>query len=189
MLVHCPSCSGPLLLQQGAENCQCRRCSKRVHVRIFPALVGKPPALPVIDPPGEGEAACFYSPDRKATCSCSHCGVLMSDAWSAQWGSDQVCLKCLDHLRSKAEDSRFETKRTLWDNVVLALALIPCTMILASFAIITAPAALILGLWHWNKPRTLVPRGRFRLVLGMLLAVLQIAGMIALVIGIINDPR
>jgi hypothetical protein len=107
----------------------------------------------------------------------------MSDAWSAQWGSDQVCLKCLDHLRSKAEDSRFETKRTLWDNVVLALALVPCTVALSFFMVITAPAAVILGLWHWNKPRTMVPRGRWRLILGLVLAVLQIALMVAGGIG------
>ncbi len=160
----------------------CRLCGRRSTLAIFPALMEdaapKPPVLPH-DPPGEGEAACFYSPGRRATKECSHCGVLISDLWAAQWGTKTVCLKCLEHLREKGRDDRFNTSRTLWDNLTLLLALAPLLLLpLVIFywiGIFTAPAALFVGLWHWNSPRTMVPRGRWRLVLGLLLAGAQVA--------------
>ncbi len=151
----------------------------------LPALLeesaSKPPPPP--DPPGEGEAACFYSPARKATCECGHCGVLVSDVWAAKWGSQIVCLKCLEHLRSKENETAFQSKRVLWDNVALALALVPCTFVLWVFAFFTAPAAVFLALWHWNSPRSLVPRSRFRLIAALILGLLQIGGGIFVFVG------
>ena len=160
----------------------CRLCGRQSTIVIFPALledsVPSPPVLPH-DPPADGEAACFYSPSRRATKECSHCGVLISDVWAAQWGAQTVCLKCLDHLREKGKDDRFNTSRTLWDNITLLLALTPVLllplMLFWWIGIFTAPAALFVGLWHWNTPRTMVPRSRWRLVLGLLLALAQIA--------------
>ncbi len=73
-----------------------------------------------------GEATCYYSPNRRATHTCAHCGVFVSEAWSAEWGSSHVCLKCLDELRGKRKDSRFESRRVLWDNIALVTALAPC---------------------------------------------------------------
>ncbi len=157
----------------GGGGAQCRSCHRVTELMLFPALAGRPPALSV-EPAAEGEATCFYSPNRRATKSCSHCGVLISDAWAAQWGSQTVCLKCLEHLRGKGSDARFQTSRTLWDNVALAVALTPFTVVLWFAAFITAPASVFLALWHWNSPRSMVPRSRLRLVLALLLGVAQL---------------
>ncbi|MBL9145636.1 MAG: hypothetical protein JNM99_18305 [Verrucomicrobiaceae bacterium] len=192
--VRCAFCNQPLPADQlvsGANTVRCRVCGGKTQPSIFPALLAdsapKPPTLPE-EPLAEGEAACFYSPARRATKSCHHCGVLISDLWAAQWGQDTVCLKCLDHLRDKSKDTRFGSKRTLWDNMVLALGLAPIiTLPLLVFywiGIITAPAALILGLWHWNSPRSLVPRGRWRLITGLLLAFLQVAGVVTFILSL-----
>ena len=185
--LYCPFCGyhlSPTVLSAGREEVICRACQRPVQASVFPAFAEanapKPPQLP--DPPAEGEAVCFYHPGRRATTSCKHCGVLISNLWAAQWGSDTVCLKCLDHLRAQGKDERFETGRMLWDNVVLALAVwpfIPPLTLGSGFVSITAPAALFLGLWHWRTPGSLVPRGRWRLVLGLLLALLEVAGMAA----------
>lgn len=177
-LVLCPNCQAQLPLCQG--QCSCLSCGSQVVLSILPALVSQQirrvPPLPE-SPLTEGDAACFYSPTRRATSECSHCGVLISSLWSAQWGSGTVCLKCLDHLRAKSQDSRFESKRTLWDNVCLALALTPFSLFLYFAVVITAPAALIMGLWHWKKPRSMVPRGPWRMVLALLLALAQVIAM------------
>ena len=122
------------------------------------------------EPLMEGEAVCFYSPTRRATKECSHCGVLISDPWAAQWGARTVCLKCLDHLREKGTDQGFQSSRVLWDNVALVLALLPCTFILWVVAFVTAPAAVFIALWHWNSPRSMVAPGRWRLVAALILA-------------------
>jgi hypothetical protein len=171
----------------------CTSCHRELQVRVLPAVFGaanKPPALP----PGEGqegETWCFYDPSRKASHSCSHCGVFVSEAWAAKWGEEVVCLKCLDELRTTSLDTRFQSKRVLWDNVVLGLAVGPWLLsvafvftlffyFLAMFStlltLITAPAALFVGLRYWNAPRSLVPRGKGRLVTGLGLAVLQMLG-------------
>jgi hypothetical protein len=176
MQVLCPSCSGPLPLNQGAGTV-CLRCRRPVELRLFPALAGRPPPLALPDPPGEGEAACFYNPERKATCSCTHCGVLISEMWAAQWGEGQVCLKCLDHLRAEVKDGRFESKRTLWGRVVLTLAILPMTMFCWPTVFITAPAALLLGLWHWKSPTSIKSKSKLGMVVGMILALLQIVGL------------
>jgi len=187
-VVRCAFCNQPLppeWLAGGGTATPCRVCGRTTQATLFPALLkdsaAKPPLLPA-DPPMEGDAACFYNPERRATKACHHCGVLISDLWAAQWGQETVCLKCLDHLRDKSKDTRFNSKRILWDNVVLGLGLAPIiTLPLVIFywiGFITAPTALILGLWHWNSPRSLVPRGRWRLVVGLLLSFLQIAGVL-----------
>jgi hypothetical protein len=182
-MVHCPYCQAASLMVEVADGVRregvCSRCMKKAMFVAFPALMnssaGKPPSL-VEDPPAEGEAACFYSPHRRATKECSHCGVMVSDAWAAAWGSKTVCLKCLDHLRADTKQVDFQSRRVLWDSVVLILAMLPMTLFLYFVVFITAPAALILGFWHWNSPRSLIPRSKVRLVIGMGLGLLQIVG-------------
>lgn len=165
----------------------CRSCGRNNTATSFPALhvdpSAQPPSLPA-EPPAEGEAACFYSPNRRATKVCSHCGVLISDIWSAHWGSDVVCLKCLDHLRDTAADARFEKGRPLWDNVALATALVPGTLIFYWAAFITAPAALFLSIRYWNAPRSLVPRSRLRIAAALILSLLQVGAIVALFAGL-----
>jgi hypothetical protein len=182
----------------------CSTCGKEVHATILPALykvAGMPPPSLPEEPPGPGEAACFYNPNRRATKVCDHCGVFVSDAWAAKWGSQTVCLKCIEDLRTKHKDTRFEAKRTLWDNIALFLATGPwvlagmliATFILYGFAffcilatLATAPAAVFVALRYWNAPRSLVPRGRARLVWALVLSLAQVglwmAGILTLVV-------
>lgn len=189
MYARCAICHQPLagVSQPGTGPQTCRRCERESVVTALPALFvnpsAQPPSLPA-DPPGEGEAACFHSPNRKATKACSHCGVLISDIWAARWGSDVVCLKCLDRLREQGRDQRFEKKRVLWDNVALALALTPFTLVLYWAALFTAPASFFISLRFWKGPFSMIPRGRTRMAAALLLSFLQVGGMIAVVVAI-----
>lgn len=192
--VRCSSCgygiADALFLRTGFTTCP--TCGKDVQATLLPALYKasafQPPSLPE-DPPGPGEAVCFYNPNRRATKVCDHCGVFVSDAWAAKWGSQTVCLKCIEDLRSKHKDTRFEAKRTLWDNIALFLATGPwvlallfvATIILYSFSffcvlltVITAPASIFIALRYWNAPRSLVPRGHGRLVWALAVSLLQL---------------
>lgn len=161
----------------------CSSCRQVNEVMLLPAFQDrdKKPPLLIFDPPAEGEAACFYNPARRATTSCSHCGVLICDSWAAQWGSETVCLKCMDHLIEK-KDVRFQNSRTLWDNIALVVACIPFTIIFWFLVFITAPAAVFLALWHWNSPRSMVPRSKFRLVLALVLGLAEIAAIVVLLV-------
>ena len=152
---------------------------------LFTALVQPLPTATVApaNPPAEGEPACFYDSTSRATTSCSHCGVLISEPWAAQWGSDTVCLRCLEHLM-ETKDTRFQRATFLWDNMALLMAVISVELslslvLLALAALSTAPAAIGLALWHWNAPRGMGPRSRARLVLAILpsLAIVAAGGL------------
>lgn len=206
-MVRCTACGYQIPAEafRPDEPLPCPLCARAVTGFVLPAATRgaapAPPALPE-EPPGPGEAACFYSPSRKAIHTCGHCGVFISAAWSAKWGAETVCLKCLEELRTRRKDARFEARRTLWDNIALASALLPFAVCLAltvlgpvgppfmivalMISIVTAPTALGIALISWKKPRSLVPRGRARLATALFLGVLQCAAWGAFFIAIAN---
>ena len=195
--VRCASCHAMIPVRAFGEGkaIDCPSCSRQTRSIILPALYrGSIPPLPTnAEPPAEGEAVCFYDPGRKATHSCDHCGVFISEAWSAKWGAQTVCLKCLNELRSKTKDQRFEGSRKLWDNIALGVAIGPyaialmlaLTVIGVIFislplmtTLFTAPTAIFIALRFWSAPRSLVPRGPARLITALVVALLTITGWI-----------
>lgn len=208
-LVKCTSCGGgiPETLFRYGDSAPCPVCKRMIRAWRLPALYKSaeitPPPLPEV-PPAPGEATCFYNPSRRATKGCDHCGVFISDAWAAQWGTQTVCLKCLEELHAKNSDTRFEARRILWDNIALGFSVGPwivamvllLTLVLYPFAImvvfltlLTAPAAIFIALRYWNSPRSLVPRGRARLVWATLLGAFQLVAWVMLIVGIIYVVR
>ena len=203
--IKCTSCGAALppgLFQSGEGSCSL--CSRRQQTVILPALYKSqtlaPPSLP--DPPQTGDVVCFFDENRKATQTCSHCGIFMSDAWSARWGRQVVCLKCLEELRAKGNEAAFQTRRTLWDNIALGFSFGPWVLLILSictivfyfigalflfFTFITAPAAIFVALRYWRAPRSLVPRGRTRLVLAILFALIQIGAWGSLIVLLLNE--
>ncbi|WP_147263466.1 hypothetical protein [Roseimicrobium gellanilyticum] len=194
-MIRCTACGYqiPAAVFASSREGACPLCRRPVQAVLLPAMsqapkAASPPMLPE-EPPAPGEATCFYSPNRRATHTCSHCGVYVSDAWSAQWGTDYVCLKCLDDLRGHRKDARFEVRRVLWDNIALGTALLPflicvpllllgpAAVIFIAFpvmaSVITAPLALAFSIYAWKKPRSMVPRGAARTVWALVLSLLQ----------------
>lgn len=184
----CPACRSPKSVGLANEQSEtsCIACRHTVTGLLFPRALApaSPPPLPVAAPI-PGDAVCFYDPARKATGLCDQCGVLVSDDWSAHWGNRKICLRCLEKLRESGRDSRFESSRLMWDNICLLLSLAVLNPFVPYVAAITAPLALILGLRAWKRPRSLVHRSRFRLVVALVFSLLQIIGMIAGIVGII----
>lgn len=177
----CPACGSPKSagFPLGTASTTCLACRKPVEALLLPRAhaPASPPPLPGA-PPAPGDALCFYDSTQKANCLCTQCGVLVSDSWSANWGSRKVCLRCLEKLRESGRDSNFESSRLQWDNICLLLSSTIFIVIFPYFAIIAAPAALVLGIRAWNRPRSLVPRSRFRLIVALILSSLQILAML-----------
>lgn len=192
--IRCTACGYqiPVGIFASSREGACPLCRRPVQAVLLPSLKqaaprSGPPSLP--EEPGPGEAACFYNPKRRAARTCSHCGVFVSEGWSARWGPDYVCLKCLDDLRTRRKDPKFEVRRVLWDNVALGVALLPflaCLplMLLGPLgvyfmiipllsSVITAPLAFGLSIYAWKKPRSMVPRGPWRNVWALILSFLQ----------------
>lgn len=187
--IACPKCSAPWPVdaaQLGAMN-SCPICGANVSVMPFPALL-REPAIKVQQPDSilsEGEASCFYHPKKRATVPCGSCGRFLCALCDVQLGGRTLCPSCLEAGRTKGKLSELESNRFLWDTTALVLATVPLLLCLYP-SILGAPAALVVAIMGWNKPTSVVPRGRWRLWLAILLSTLQIAGWIVFFIMIVT---
>jgi hypothetical protein len=67
-----------------------------------------------------------------------------------------------------------EKRRTLFDSVALALAALPA--LLAFYpTIVTAPIVVYLAARHWKSPSSIVPRGKWRFVVALIIVFLELA--------------
>lgn len=80
-----------------------------------------------------------------------------------------------------------ETRRTMYDSVALAFATFPALLIWP--VVLGAPAALWVVFRRWRSPGSVVPRTRLRFILAALIALAEIAGVIALIWAITRVPR
>jgi hypothetical protein len=158
----------------------CPGCAKPTRIEIFPAYrrerpVGRAAEHIVAD----GEATCFAHPDKKAVAPCDSCGRFMCALCDLDIHGRHLCPQCMQVGRKKGKVQSLENRRTLYDRLALMLAVLP--IITVYFTLLTAPTALFIGFRYWNAPGSLVGRRRWRMVLAMVIAALQIVGWVALV--------
>ncbi len=91
-----------------------------------------------------------------------------------------MCPNCLEGQKRKGQLAALETERTLYDRIALSLAVYP--LLLFYLTVITAPIAIFVSIRYWKAPGSLVRRTRSGFVVAIVLALVQIAGWIALAI-------
>jgi hypothetical protein len=123
---------------------------------------------------GEGEASCFYHPGRQAVRPCDGCGRFLCALCDVELGREHLCPTCLDTGQRKGKLTALETRRTIYDDAAVAVAVVP--LLMWPMTLLTAPLAIGLAVYGWNKPGSLVPRTRVRFYLAILLAAAQLAG-------------
>src|SRR3989442_5576597 len=174
-LLSCTKCRTPLpggWFNQ-AELKPCRACAAPLQVEVFPALFRRlsrgrdGEALMV-----EGEASCFYHPQKKAALPCQGCGRFLCALCDCELNGQHFCPACLEVGRKKGKIKSLENQRTLYDSIALSLAIAP--MLVFYFTFITAPAALYFAIRYWNAPRSIVHRTQVSLVLAIIIATTQI---------------
>jgi hypothetical protein len=177
----CPKCHlglDPTHVEAGQE-VTCAACRSGLTVRLFPAFTTPPEAVSTSS--GEraldGEAVCFFHPEKRAATTCERCGRFLCALCDVPFGGKHLCPSCLD--TSKLPD--LINRRVVWGAVAANIGLWPLILLVVCFPMwflgfITGPTAIILGLWKWNAPGSLV-RGRrpWLTVLGILGGLLQIA--------------
>ena len=174
----CPKCSTawPVVPAELTALAACPHCQTPLSVTIFPALLRT--AAPVALPESllvEGESSCFYHPGKRAVVPCSACGRFLCALCDVQLGERNLCPGCVETGRNKGKLTELEPGRTLWDTSALMLALLP--MVLCFYAtLVTAPATLAVAFIGRKKPSSVIPRGKWRLWLAVIMAVLQIGG-------------
>ncbi len=185
-VLSCPNCSTPL--PAAACNTEtevpCPACETPVQAIAFPALFQRiAPGATAQTILVEGESSCYYHEHKRAVVPCETCGRFLCAVCDVQLGDQHFCPACLDAARKQGKLAQLESKRTLYDDAALSLAVWPVVLpVLWMFTPVTAPMAIAVAIYSWSKPSSLLPRTRFRAHLAIALGALQIAGWI---VGII----
>jgi hypothetical protein len=154
-----------------------------VEIHVFPALYRAADTLSLAELlRTEGEASCYEHPSKKATAECMACGRFICALCEVHLGSQSFCPACIHNPKAQARPA-LDTQRTLYDSIALWLATVP--MLLFYFVVITGPMAIALSIYGWRKPLSLIRRSRWRFVLAILIAALQLAGIAALVLALV----
>ena len=175
--IYCPNCRIPLPHQMyntsGPANCP--SCENPVKAEVFPALFKESQASGGDETIlRENEPGCFFHPQKKAVVPCALCGRFLCSLCDVEFGGRHVCPLCLAAGQKKKKIRDLETRRVLYDDIALALAIIP--VILTFVTVITAPMCLYIAIRHWKSPLSIIPRTKLRFVLAILLAGVQTTG-------------
>lgn len=175
--IACPKCRAVLgaeFLNQPSWQA-CPSCSVEMRVEVFPALFREEKTASGERVMAEGEAGCFYHPEKKAAVVCDGCGRFLCALCDVDFNGQHLCTACLEAGRQKGRIAKLQNTRTRHDRIAIALAVLP--ILIFYFTIFTAPTALFYALWHWKSPGSIVPsRRRLNLVIAIIIASLEIAG-------------
>ena len=184
-MVDCTKCRKPLT--EDVFNVpglsRCPSCRVPIHVDVFPALYR--PVEP--ESAGEtflfdGEAGCFYHPNKKAVIPCSSCGRFLCALCDVELNDRHLCPACLEKGKRDHKIKDLDNHRTLYDHAALSLAVVP--MLIFYITVITAPLVIFMTIRYWKAPSSIIPRTKVRFVVAAIIAVLQIAGWTAVIYSV-----
>jgi len=197
--MRCPKCS--LSLETAVFSpgvwIDCPSCRSQLSATFFPALTNPPDAVTTAS--GEravdGEAVCFFHPEKRATVSCQRCGRFLCTLCDVPFGGKHLCPSCLD----SAKLPELLSRRLVWGQLAMLIGLLPfpgiifcfplwVLIVMASF--VTGPAAIFIAIWGWKKPPSLVHGHRHGLaIIGIIGGVLQIGCIAGLAWGMASIFR
>ena len=189
-LLQCPKCRATLL--EGVFNLPelspCPACGVPLQVEIFPALFRKiSPGQSGEAVMVEGESSCFYHPQKKAVRPCDGCGRFLCALCDCELGNQHFCPACLEAGKTKGKIKSLDNQRTLYDSIALSLAVYP--MLIFYLTIITAPMTLFVAIRYWKSPPGILRRTKFRFVVAIIIATLQITGWGFLIVALATQKH
>ena len=98
-----------------------------------------------------------------------------------------MCPTCFQAGVSQRKIEIVETRRTMYDSVALAFAILPALLVWPM--VVGAPAALWVVFRRWKSPGSIVPLTRVRYYLAALIALAEIAGMAVAVWAVAHVSR
>ena len=141
-------------------------------VRAFPAMFAPATASARPDAALDGEAACYDHPNKRAVAACQQCGRFVCQLCAVEFGDRTWCPTCVAAGSGQAKAANLDTSRTLYDSIALTLPLASIAM--WPFTALAAPAALVLAVARWSRPRSLVRRTHVRFVAAILISAAEI---------------
>ncbi len=183
----CTKCFTPLpsRVVNLPEPTPCPGCQALLRTEVFPAFFrdtqrGSAGELAL----QEGQATCFYHPQKTAHVPCDACGRFICALCDVELHGEHLCPSCVEAGRRKGKIVTLENKRTLFDSIALSLSLLP---ILAwPITIVTAPGAIIFSIMTWKKPGSLAPRTKARFIFAIIISTLTLIGWGAAAYGIFS---
>lgn len=158
-----------------------------MRVSAFPAVAAiRAGSLPEAIA-AESEASCFYHAGSRAAIPCDQCGRFLCQLCDIEIGGRHLCPACFQAGVSERKIEVVETRRTMYDSVALAFAILPALLVWPM--VVGAPAALWVVFRRWRSPGSIVPRTRIRYYLAALIALAEIAGMAAAIWAVAHVPR
>ncbi len=176
----CPKCKRTLGPDSwaDAQHGACAGCRADFEFIPFPALHATRAQVIAQTAVLSEESVCFFHAENRAEAICESCGRLLCPVCTVPFGGKKLCPSCIAGSKG-SEDPTVARDRVLFDSIALTLAVVP--LLIWPFTLITAPAALGLVIYGWNKPNSLVRgRGRARLVIAAVIAAIEIGAWIAL---------
>jgi hypothetical protein len=183
--VACGSCGAELSvpLPEASVHTPCPTCETDVWVEAFPALIkgvapGKSGERLLVD----DESSCFYHPGKKAVILCDGCGRFLCALCEIDLSGQHLCPVCIETGVKKAKLKNLKKESVYYDVIAMAVAIIPMIFLWISF--ITAPIALYIAIRYWKTPLSVVPRRKWRFVVAIVAAGLQLVawGMVVLIL-------
>jgi len=156
----------------------CPHCREWLDVNIFPALFRPPPPVTtgeklVI----EGEASCFYHPQKKAVVPCVSCGRFLCALCDVEFNDQHLCPACLEVGKKKGKIVNLQKQRTRYDRMTFWVGLAPFCML--PITPVTGAIAIYMAARYWNAPLSLVAGNKGWFVAGAILGGIQIvAGLV-----------
>lgn len=152
---------------------RCHICGTRVWAQVFPAVLSEKWGTAGEAVTSDAEAGCFFHPQSKAALACDSCGRFLCKLCDIELGNQHVCPTCLQQGVAPSSATVLDNRRVLYDSIVLGVAMVGPLLFFGP-SIITGPLAVILAIWFWKRPRSIVPRTRIRMILGLILGILQV---------------
>ena len=180
--IHCLNCAHTIPDEYWNDRGEttCRGCSERVVARVFTAFSRAPSITEAARVQTEEESSCFYHPTNQAAIACDGCGRFLCALCDLDLDGRHLCPSCLERGVAVEKAGSLEDRRTQYDT--LALHLVTWPVITIWLPLFTAPAALYLIVRHWRAPMSILPRSRARLWIALLLALIEIGGLLALIL-------
>jgi hypothetical protein len=155
----------------------CPGCRSELHGAIFPAFWQTSRIQLRSERAEEGEAACFFHPEKKAAVACERCGRFVCTLCAVDLHGRSLCASCLGQGLGSGKIPDLVNSRFLWSQLALALGFLPLIVSVGILPALpfTGAAAIFVAIYGWKKPGSLVqgPR-RWAAVLGLICGIAQL---------------
>lgn len=129
----------------------------------------------------EDDARCAFHNENQADVTCARCGRLICRLCSIPFGKQTLCPHC---LKSNIKSTVGKSGRGLvaWDSLAIRLVAHPAIIFLWWATLPMALASLVISIIFYRKSPGIIPRGKWRYNVAIVMSLLWLAGWTAIII-------